>query len=258
MAAPNAEEVFANGRAGFTFISGDDFTNRPILYRNHKGNATVEGDIVLGPMSIIEQFVIDATIGTNLSVLTGVVISGSTVRWPRKVIYYTIAPDLPKKWRVQEAIDHWAAKTDLRFAIRQNEQNYVTFIRGDGCASNIGMRGGQQFVWIADEGSSGQVIHEIGHTLGLWHEQSRSDRDNYVEIKMENVMNGKTDQFKLHINDGSRKDGYDYGSIMHYPSNAFAKDPTKPTIITKPPGKPIGQRDGLSDGDIKAVKSIYP
>jgi astacin len=120
------------------------------------------------------------------------------------------------------------------------------------------MRGGQQFVWIADEGSSGQVIHEIGHTVGLWHEQSRSDRDNYIEIRMDNVLDDKRDQFSQHINDGSKRFDYDFGSIMHYPSDAFAKDPTKPTIITKPPGKPIGQRDGLSEEDKKTVKSMYP
>jgi hypothetical protein len=43
---------------------------------------------------------------------------------------------------------------------------------------------------------------------------------------------------------------------MHYPANAFAKDPNKPTIIVKS-GVTIGQRNALSDGDIAAVKAIY-
>lgn len=34
-------------------------------------------------------------------------------------------------------------------------------------------------------------IHEIMHILGFAHEHKRSDRDNYVEIKWENVQDGK-------------------------------------------------------------------
>ena len=50
--------------------------------------------------------------------------------------------------------------------------------------------------------------------------------------------------------------GYDYGSIMHYPKNAFAMDPGQPTVIPKG-GQAIGQRDGLSAGDIATVAQIY-
>ena len=35
---------------------------------------------------------------------------------------------------------------------------------------------------------------------------------------------------------------YDYGSIMHYGSRAFAKDRSKPTISTKQNGVTFGQR----------------
>ena len=70
--------------------------------------------------------------------------------------------------------------------------------------------------------------HEIGHTVGLWHEQSREDRDKFIEIIWENVQDGKQPDgtydptkdaranFDQHITDGDQIGIYDYCSIMHY------------------------------------------
>ena len=77
------------------------------------------------------------------------------------------------------------------------------------------------------------IIHEFIHALGLYHVQSREDRDKYVEIKWDNIKEKTKHNFKKHK--GSRTFGvpYDPLSIMHYGYNAFCKDCSKPTIVSK-------------------------
>ena len=37
----------------------------------------------------------------------------------------------------------------------------------------------------------GNLIHEIGHTLGFFHEHSRPDRDQFVKVNLDLVMQGE-------------------------------------------------------------------
>lgn len=101
------------------------------------------------------------------------------------------------------------------------------------------------------------TVHEIGHALGLWHEQSRADRDNYVKILWENIAEDHKYNFNQHLHDGKDFGAYDYSSIMHYGPLAFSKNGEK-TIIPLVGEITIGQRNQLSAQDIAAVNAMYP
>jgi hypothetical protein len=232
-------------------ISGNRFKNLGVHYSAIDGSAVFEGDIILGTLEGVATARQAAVAGIET---LGSVIKGH--RWPGRRIPYQIQPDLPNPERVTEAIAHWQQKTTLTFARRTSEKDYVVFRPSDGCSSYVGMQGGVQYVNLAPYCTTGNAIHEVGHTIGLWHEQSRIDRDSHVTIAWDNIIPNLEHNFLQHVTDGDDVGEYDFGSIMHYPANAFAKDPNKPTIIVKS-GVTIGQRIALSDGDIAAVGTIY-
>jgi len=197
----------------------------------------------------------------------GLAIAGAHYRWPNRTIPYSIAPDLGCKDAAAAAIKHWNSNSCVRFVPHAGEKDYVLLYRLQGYAlSDVGRRGGEQKVGLGDSSSIGTIIHELGHAVGLWHEQCRNDRKDWVEVDLSNVEYDYEDNFAQNNIAGEAVEtedigAYDYGSIMHYGEKSFAVDPRDPTLkLLKPlpAGVVVGQREGLSPGDIAAVAAMYP
>lgn len=197
--------------------------------------------------------------------LEGMITQKEGARWPHAEIPYVIDDALPQKNRaaLAEAMALWQEKTPVSF-IKITEHNqkkysdYVTFKPASGrtCNSVVGRQGGEQVVWLAPRCNAMLSAHELGHLLGLWHEQSRPDRDAYVQIIWENIREGHYANFNRRDREGRHEGEYDYDSIMHYSGQAFSKNGL-PTIIPRDKNRTIGQREHLSVGDIAAVKTLY-
>ncbi len=218
------------------------FPDEEVTYTEVDGLAVVEGDIVIGTSEEIRTRT------------RGLGITGEHFRWKDGKVPYVTTDELRPK--VEAAIAHWEERTPFRFRKRTNQRDYLSFENQGGCWSRVGRQGGKQVISIGPQCSVGSTIHEIAHALGLWHEQSRADRDRFVEIVTANIDPQQAHNFDKHIQDGDDLGAYDFASIMHYPATAFSIN-GQPTIRVKG-GQPIGQRNGLSEGDVAAIRLMYP
>ena len=65
------------------------------------------------------------------------------------------------------------------------------------------------------------VLHEVGHAIGLNHEHTRPDRDQFVWVRQEYMKGGHQHNSNLKSWEDMDDLGitYDYSSIMHYGAN---------------------------------------
>jgi Astacin (Peptidase family M12A) len=164
---------------------------------------------------------------------------------------------------IRAAMQHWAQRTNLRF-VEASGGVRMRFRNSGGCSSNVGRQenifGEPQDVNLNfPRCGLSQAIHEIGHALGLFHEQARADRDSFVRIHPENIEPGQEHNFGKEDIIGNGVGSYDYGSVMHYGCDTMSRNGL-PTIEILTPGVTCADigRGEASDGDILSVYTMYP
>ena len=243
-----------------------------------------EGDIVVSVETLRKYYDIDEAFEKELMsmrigsdghhVSRRAAISNEDKLWSSKVVPYEINSSFTaiERQNILTAVETWSNSTCIEFVARSSEEDYIIFEKSsEGCNSNVGRRGGTQVINLVSACANHlhSILHEIGHALGLWHEHSRPDRDSYVTIHEENIIQYKS-AFNRREDDTIDYQGteYDYGSVMHYRRNAFASpscsSPSCYTITVKNDavynrqGRPnLGMEHRLSLTDITQVRRQY-
>lgn len=191
-------------------------------------------------------------------------------RWPNNTVPYVLSDIFSQAQRdyIELGMRELERVSCVFFVPRTTEESFVS-VEGDGsgCSSNVGHLGrGQQRVHLQlyppGEGCFriGTIIHEFLHTLGFYHMQSATERDDFVTIMWEHIQSGTEGNFNTYAADRISNFGveYDPTSVMHYSAWGFSRNgfativPHDITLINI-----MGQRTGMSDKDISRLNSMY-
>lgn len=239
------------------------YRGRPIQFKVINGWAVVEGDIIIGRP---EELHSAAPVSSRLRPETISLTPTPAGLWPKVGNMYQVPYTNDNGNAVADkavALFNTTMQGVIQYVKRTNEPDYVQFTLtsdgSSGCSSqsNVGRIGGPQQI----SGTTGidcptVIMHEMGHAVGLYHEQSRTDRDNYVQIQWGNIDPNNLSQY--YGSAGSLNIGlYDLGSAMHYNIDTFPLDGTDVTMSSLPVGIPFKEGGGYSAGDIDGIRRLY-
>lgn len=276
-ANPNAEEAHADNVVVYREWDGPPLTNGIPL-----GFKVIDGDIIV-PEDFDGQTA--TTYATNV--------------WPGGVVPYEFDANVtgPNAAAMLVAMSWWENVAAVDFIPRTIEPfNFIHIQNNAFNNSSVGMQFIGQVINITSWNNTAIMAHELGHSLGHWHEQSRSDRGNFVTINTANICQNCCQQgdgsmgpcnFNFQIEVGSQNYGpYDFDSVMHYGRCDFSANRpacvaacpsnTGQTITVNAPfdvtwqcgsnllpdptpdGTFIGQRSYLSYWDSLVMAFMYP
>ena len=244
----------------------NDVLGKPISDEEIKASENLKEDEKVLSMDILEHSGhFEGDIVTSNEEESRNAIIDNNKKWPNAQIPYTIDASFGTQERsvIANSIRIFQTRTCIRFRAKTGaDTDYVHIRKGaDGiCNSQVGRVGRKQILNLGKGCEYTEVvIHEFMHAVGFEHEHQRTDRDKYIRIQYENVI----EKYKFAFNTYSTNQitdlnaPYDYCSIMHYRANAWTKN-RKPTItVLKSTSCVIGQGKTLSEMDIKKLNTLY-
>lgn len=227
--------------------------------------ALIEGDMVMEPklLKIMENGKVPELPTNNRRVRRSVSKQlPHEHRWKNGFVPYRLSVELSDKARevIKEAFRHIEKYTCIQFSPWIGEDDYVDIISDTGCYSSIGRQNGRQTLSIGEGCETMKtVIHELLHTLGMFHEQTRMDRGLYVRVLWWNIQRGAERNFGVYDHGviDSMNFPYDFKSAMHYHNSDFTKNGDDTIQAIDSPKELLGNDYGMSKTDIKKVYQFY-
>lgn len=185
--------------------------------------------------------------------------------WPGGVVPYEFDANVTQlnQDRTLAAMAEWESVALVDFVPRTTQSNYVHIQSGSGNNSFVGTIGGGQTLNMFNWSVKFIIVHELGHALGLVHEQQRTDRNLYIQINTGNIDPSSLGNFNIQ-GSSSHFGDYDFESTMHYDQCAFVTCSCSTScraITVLPPYEAyqniIGQRSYLSSGDAEVMAHLY-
>jgi len=233
------------------------------------GEAYLDGDIYVGKEADLDRM---QNIKAGFSVTTDNNII--TARWENGIIPFTIDNSFSdaEEMIILNAMNHIAGMTNVCFQRRNGQFQYIKFKKYT--VDQLGFEGGSSWLGRCGFCTDGQEIklsfvddrvvrHEIGHALGLVHEQNREDRNGFIQVISQNIDPVFLTQFMQSPYTTTDVGSYDFNSIMHYHFSAFGKEVNgKPLQTMKRLSNPsdinFGTTKVYSSGDVQGVNGMYP
>ena len=271
-------------------ITINGVTRSAEILRN--GTLVIEGDIIIPSQPQTTSIAAGLSYGVHLVSLPR--------KWVNGVVPFEFEDSLSniQQGSIQKAMNEWSVLVPgISFRERtENDQSFVTYkLNDERCSSFVGrIEGRSQDINLTPAClRTYSTHHEIGHALGLQHEQTRTDRDSFVDIHWSNIRgclgsatNADGCGFNVcvtNLNDCGCDDRgscglfanfqigqqnrnlfqYNYESIMQYGQRFFSKNGESTiTVIRNNPetnrAYNIDNRSYLSEGDIRSMNALYP
>ena len=172
--------------------------------------------------------------------------------WPNGTVYYEYSKTVNSKFRkmMSAAMKDIEDVSCIQFKLKNFTVGYwIKFYpsRHIVCSLTFDAPSLDFQMQIADDKSTkGLIIHDLLHTLGFPHMETANERDNYIQIQLNNV-NASNKHFFSKVSSPMSlyNTKYDMDSIMHSSPTVFAKNKLIPTIIPieSDKAKNMGQRE---------------